>query len=138
VAAAGSGYARPMRRTSAALVDWRVVFRSTAGPKREHRVMDPPNRIQSADGLPAFTVITTPAPSSAEPSYCSASHPRTGYAWAGTSRWQRISAGRCSTALSCRGTSVVVVAGNEQRYEYFPPRWPGASAGRLTAPKRPS
>ena len=31
------------------------------------------SRIQPADGLPAFTVITTPVPSSAEPSDCSAS-----------------------------------------------------------------
>jgi hypothetical protein len=51
-----------MRCTSTALVDWRVVFRLTAGPKREHRVMDPANRIQPAGGLPAFTVITSLTP----------------------------------------------------------------------------
>jgi hypothetical protein len=51
-----------VRRTSAALVDWRVVCRLTARPEREHRIMDPASRIQPASGLPAFTVITTPAP----------------------------------------------------------------------------
>jgi hypothetical protein len=39
-----------------------VLFPFDGGHKREHRVMGPATRIQPASGLPAFTVITTPAP----------------------------------------------------------------------------
>jgi hypothetical protein len=112
-----------MRRTSAALVDWRVVCHLTAGRTREHRVVDPKavrpspvtpaqrspaalpkavtkattggpvhsfatlledmaaiaaSRIQPAGSLPAFTVITTPAPIRHCPSNCSASPHCTG------------------------------------------------------------
>ena len=50
--------------------------------------MDPANRIQPVDGLPAFTVITTPAPSSAEPSDCSAFPPH----WVRVGRHLKITA----------------------------------------------